>query len=297
MHKVSVIMNCFNGEKYLREAIDSVYQQTYANWEIIFIDNASTDNSAEIAKSYDHRLRYYNTHDTLPLYGARNIGLQYVTGEFVTFLDVDDTWSSNKLFHQLKIMAKHPDVYLVCSGYFRKNEKRGTLSRSFSFRSKFITFSQVLHHYPVALSSVMLRYDLHSKEIIHFNQYLNITGDYELFLRLIYHYKAYFISFPLITLRIHETNLSKKLLHDWPNELSQTYARLKQDVPLTSYQTLLIDKCYAKASGKVHLAQGETKAARAITKKYIFRDARIMLIYLSTYNTNIIKWLQRIQGF
>ena len=61
MAKVSVLMNCYNGEKYLREAIDSVYAQTYPDWEIIFIDNVSTDNSALIAKSYDSRLRYYKT--------------------------------------------------------------------------------------------------------------------------------------------------------------------------------------------------------------------------------------------
>ena len=57
---VSVLMNCFNGEKYLREAINSVYTQTYKNWEIIFWDNKSKDKSAEIFKSYkDKRLKYY----------------------------------------------------------------------------------------------------------------------------------------------------------------------------------------------------------------------------------------------
>ena len=54
---VSVIMNCFNGEKYLHEAIDSVYAQSYHNWEIIFWDNASTDDSACIAKTYDNKLK------------------------------------------------------------------------------------------------------------------------------------------------------------------------------------------------------------------------------------------------
>jgi len=58
---VSVIMNCLNYSKYLREAIDSVYVQTYKDWEIIFWDNASTDNSAEIARSYDRRLRYFRS--------------------------------------------------------------------------------------------------------------------------------------------------------------------------------------------------------------------------------------------
>ncbi len=65
--KVSVIMNCFNSEKYLREAIDSVYAQTYKDWEIIFWDNASTDHSKEIAKSYDNKLKYSRGKETVPL--------------------------------------------------------------------------------------------------------------------------------------------------------------------------------------------------------------------------------------
>ena len=56
---VSIIMNCYNGDHFLREAIESVYRQTYLNWEIIFWDNASIDNSANIAKSYDDRIKYY----------------------------------------------------------------------------------------------------------------------------------------------------------------------------------------------------------------------------------------------
>ena len=58
---VSVIMNCYNGEKYLHKAINSVYAQTFENWEIIFWDNASTDSSAEIARSYDGKIRYFYT--------------------------------------------------------------------------------------------------------------------------------------------------------------------------------------------------------------------------------------------
>ena len=56
---VSVIINCYNSEKFLREAIDSVYSQTYKNWEIIFWDNQSTDESAKIAKSYDEKIIYF----------------------------------------------------------------------------------------------------------------------------------------------------------------------------------------------------------------------------------------------
>ena len=70
---VSIIMNCFNGEKYLKNAIDSVILQTYKNWELIFWDNRSVDKSAEIFKSYkDKRFKYYYASQHTPLYDARN---------------------------------------------------------------------------------------------------------------------------------------------------------------------------------------------------------------------------------
>ena len=79
---VSVIINCFNGEKYLREALDSVITQTYKNWEIIFWDNQSTDESAEIFNSYDDvRLRYFLAPKFTKLGQARNLAVANATGE------------------------------------------------------------------------------------------------------------------------------------------------------------------------------------------------------------------------
>ena len=65
--KVSIIMNCFNGDRHLKQALDSIYDQSYSDWEIIFWDNQSSDNSASIAKSYDSRLKYFRSkeHTTL----------------------------------------------------------------------------------------------------------------------------------------------------------------------------------------------------------------------------------------
>src|SRR3989338_6378909 len=87
---VSVIMNCYNGEQYLREAIDSVYAQTYKNWEIIFWYNASTDDTQRIATSYDSRLKYFRADVNTPLGQARNMALKKATGIYIAFLDSDD---------------------------------------------------------------------------------------------------------------------------------------------------------------------------------------------------------------
>src|ERR1035441_6876343 len=93
MPRVSVVMNGFNGERYLRAAIDSVVAQTFQDWELIFWDNASTDGSAEIVRSYgDARLRYFRGERTVPLGAARKLALEKVRGEWIGFLDTDDLW-------------------------------------------------------------------------------------------------------------------------------------------------------------------------------------------------------------
>ena len=83
--KVSIIMNCLNGEEYLRQALDSVFGQTYDDWEIIFWDNASTDKSAAIASSYGERVRYFKSSVTHPLGKARNLAIKEAMGDFIAF--------------------------------------------------------------------------------------------------------------------------------------------------------------------------------------------------------------------
>ena len=99
---VSVIMNCFNGEKYLQDSINSVLNQTYRNLELIFWDNQSNDRSAEYVKSYDDpRIKYFYAPKHTLLYEARNHAIEKSIGEYIAILDVDDWWEVNKLELQL----------------------------------------------------------------------------------------------------------------------------------------------------------------------------------------------------
>jgi len=110
---VSVIMNCFNGEKYLKEAIHSVISQTYKNWELIFWDNQSKDESSEIFKSYkDKRLKYFFANQHTSLYKARNLAIEKSKGEYIAFLDTDDLWVREKLELQMDFF-KNPEVGVV----------------------------------------------------------------------------------------------------------------------------------------------------------------------------------------
>ena len=101
---VSIIMNCYNGEKYLTESLNSLLKQTYQNWELIFWDNISSDNSKKIFEKYkDERFKYFLSDRHMVLYGARNLAIKKAKGEFLAFLDTDDIWLKNKLDLQVKL--------------------------------------------------------------------------------------------------------------------------------------------------------------------------------------------------
>ena len=110
---VSIIVNCYNGEKYLQDAINSIYAQSYQNWEIIFWDNNSNDNSAEIAISFDKKLRYYKSQSTTPLGKARTQAVSKAKGEYLAFLDCDDLWHTKKIEKQIYEILNRNDVGLI----------------------------------------------------------------------------------------------------------------------------------------------------------------------------------------
>ena len=113
--KISILMNCLNGEEYLKDAISSVINQTYSNWELIFFNNASTDSSKNIFYSFnDERLRYFERASTVDIAFARNEALVHADGSWIAILDVDDIWTHDKLEQQICALknnsAENPKV-------------------------------------------------------------------------------------------------------------------------------------------------------------------------------------------
>ena len=153
---VSVIMNCYNGEKFLKEAIDSVYAQTYSNWEIIFWDNASTDGSATIANSYDDRVKYYRAKQTAPLYSSRNLALDKCQGEYIAFLDCDDVWVPKKLTIQLELLIKSK-LNMVYSSH-DVIDQFGNITKLKKKKEKVdFIFTNLMKRYDIGILTVMIK--------------------------------------------------------------------------------------------------------------------------------------------
>ncbi len=106
---VSCIVAVFNGEQYLKEALDSILDQTYQPVEVIVIDDGSTDGTAAIAERYGERVRYKWQTNAGPG-AARNLGLSLAAGEFVAFLDADDLWHPEKLTLQMERFHARPEL-------------------------------------------------------------------------------------------------------------------------------------------------------------------------------------------
>ena len=105
---VSVIMPAYNAEAFIAEAIRSVIQQTYQNWELLVIDDASSDSTLKIIQKYsekDKRIKIFKNSDNQGTHKARNKGIKAAEGDFIAFLDADDQWKPEKLLKQLEILS------------------------------------------------------------------------------------------------------------------------------------------------------------------------------------------------
>lgn len=130
---VSIILPNYNNAKYVGEAIESVLSQTYTNWELIVIDDGSTDNSVEIIQKYaaqDERIKWLINATNKGVSASRNEGLKRYRGEFICFLDSDDVFLPNKLTDQVACLQQNENIDLVYSDQLVGDEKLSIIRKN-----------------------------------------------------------------------------------------------------------------------------------------------------------------------
>lgn len=285
--RVSVIMNCLNCSRYLREAIDSVYAQTFENWEIVFWDNASSDTSADIAQSYDDgRLRYFRGDNTVSLGEARNLALAQARGDFIAFQDCDDVWLPYKLEQQLPLFERE-EVGLVFSDCVNF-DVRGVEHRNFRGQKppRGRVFRHLLTDYFLPLSTVMVRRSVLDTLDELFDPRFTIMEEADLFQRVVHKCEVDYVGEPLARYRIHASNLSRTGLHlhaaEWDlfiDRLCEKYPGFEED-----YATEIVSMRRV-AQYKRALAEwenGQAKAARRSLRESP-PSLRSALIYVLTF--------------
>jgi len=182
--KVSIIMNCYNGEKYLRESMNSVINQNFKNWELIFFDNCSTDKSKQICQEFkDKRIKYFRSTKKIKLGIARKIALSKIKGDFLAFLDVDDIWKKNKLSKQIKCF-KDPKIGFSISNsiFFNENKNKYLYDKKKKFKKK--VFNDLIENYFISFDTVIIK-KIFLKKLNHkFDHRFNIIHDMDLLIRL-----------------------------------------------------------------------------------------------------------------
>lgn len=153
---VSIITPTYNCGKFIGETIESVQNQTYQNWEMIIIDDQSTDNTKETVSRYsdkDHRIKYYLLEENSGAAVARTKAMELASGKYMAFLDSDDLWDSSKLIKQISFM-KNNNYSFTCTAYEQIDEASKSLNRVIKTIPK-TDYNRLLLDCPVGNSTVM----------------------------------------------------------------------------------------------------------------------------------------------
>ncbi len=232
MARVSILMNCFNGARTLKEALDSVVAQTYADWEVIFIDNQSTDGSGEIAASYGPRVKIVQTPRKMTLCEGRVFSQPYVQGEFLAVLDVDDLWFPEKLARQVQIMDENPDVGLVYSNTMYFSDRDGDVKAAYvETMPSGDVFRAILRNYFISLETVLVRRSVMDRHGLYFSPRYNVSSDLELFVKLAFHTRFQYIDAVLAKWRFGHGNESVHQFMSFPREYEQLLVDLDEMIP------------------------------------------------------------------
>jgi glycosyltransferase involved in cell wall biosynthesis len=209
MPKVSVIIPTHNRAEYLRSAITSVLNQTYQDFEIIVVDDASKDNTQQVVASFDEpRIKYIRHETGKGDGGARNTGIINSTGDYIGFLDDDDQWLSEKLDFQVAVLENSPQhMGGVYTGHFDINGADGEII-NVSYPNRRGDLSQyALIESCIITSCVLLRRECFSKVGL-FDERIPYCNDRDMWIRIAKEFHFEYIRQPLVKYLIHKDKLS-----------------------------------------------------------------------------------------
>ncbi|WP_312748041.1 glycosyltransferase [Sphingobacterium multivorum] len=206
---ITVIIPCYNGRQYLKEAIESVLNQSYSNFELLIVNDGSTDDSLEVIKDFsDRRIKVINNKMNLGIVKALNIGISNAGGEYIARLDADDMMHKDRLLKQMQFLQKNKDIDIVGSYHYIVDENGCIISiKEYPISNTEIKFMLFFQN-PFSHPSVMFRAHI-IKEFPYSSEYKHIE-DYILWCNILKTYKGANIPECLTYYRVHQKNVSKE---------------------------------------------------------------------------------------
>lgn len=225
MPLVSVIMPSYNYDEYISEAIESVLEQTFDDFELIIIDDASKDNSKKIIQLFDKKsikIRSFFHKENKGLAKTVNECIKKAKGKYISYFSSDDIWSKEKLEKQLKILEKDEDLIVWSEGLIvdAKSDFTGELftqiHSALNRKKSGDIFEELLKNNYICGQSLI--YKRENLKNVRFDEDLKYLGDYKFLVDLAKEYKFYFIPEPLVMYRIHGKNTIFSDRSGWKKE-------------------------------------------------------------------------------
>jgi glycosyltransferase involved in cell wall biosynthesis len=266
---VSVLLPVFNSEKSVAEAVESILNQTYRNFELLLIDDCSTDLSLSIIKSFqDSRIRIYVNETNLKLPATLNKGITLCNGKYIARMDADDLSAPNRFELQVEFLEKNPDHILVGSAYLKIIDGvncgyRKQISEYGKLKSKLFFGNNICH------PSVMINKRMWVENGIEYDPSFVFSQDFDLWTRIIDKFKIHNLREPLLIYRVKKENSS--------NEKSKIVNRNIQ-ISLTRY----IKKMFPNFSD-----QNTNDLFLLIKNPEIIKKQTALLIYFKTLISSI----------
>lgn len=317
MKKVSIIVPLYNASQYIEECLDSCFRQNYANYEVIVINDGSTDDSAEKIKPYLDRIKYVYQ-ENMGGSAARNSGLNNASGEYVYFLDADDAIFPNTISKLVTSIEK--DNSDLCIGAFETMDAEGKKGATFSFRKKSCIFfkdelSVLFSAYPNP-STKLFRMDVIRKNKLRFED-LRLAQDLNFYFRYLMNCnKVTYIDAILYRYRITNGSISTsydKRILDIIKAFRgvELYARIRSfpldDIQNVKYAHVFFQMTKTRYMGDArvrrkvfHKLAKELRSIPvskgALTYDYIRNDivkSKILLLFGSVYTSRLMHWVYR----
>lgn len=223
MFDITVLLPVYNGDRYLRETIESILTQTYTDFELLIVDDGSTDSSLAIIESFiDDRIRILKNKERLKLSGALNRGMEEAKGKYIARMDADDIALPERLQKQFEYMERHPEVGMCGTAIeiFGKAKTRNDIYPKSADEIK----AYALFDCPFCHPTVMMRRELFLKHDLWYDGSYYPTEDYELWARAIDLFPVVNLGEVLLRYRVHDSSMTGS---DW-DAMDKQAARIIQ---------------------------------------------------------------------
>lgn len=297
---VSIITPAFNAAGMIRDTIESVRKQTYQNWEMVIVDDKSTDETVNIIKEIavqDERIQLICLETNTGYPGlVKNVALKHIRGELIAFLDADDTWLPCKLQEQVKCMEDSSVDLCYSGGVF--------VDGNLNPRSKFMPrygegwiFDRLLAQYEINNQTVLVRHSSIARlPKPFFNPTLRIGEDYDFFMRIASSGTLASLQKDHVRYRVHANSISMRLQSDATQGLEEVLRWTQQDPILVARSGPAVNFAKAKIAyykAKAAMDKGQASIAKSSLRPYSYTSWKYFILYLATRSYVVWAYLMR----